>query len=286
MPFVKLDCGLLNSSLWVDRPARELFITALLMARPYFTTKAVPQISVNSLDNTGWLVPPGEYGLVEAAGCGIIVRAHMSEEEGREALIRLGEPDKDSRSDAFDGRRLVRIDGGYLVLNYMTYRDKDYTAATRSARYRAKKKSHAVTDASHGVTTRNVTHADAEAYAEAYAEGEGTIVTIGSPAPVAPTAPSIAAHSQGQNKPTLEQAIKYFVPTTSYREEEVREAYRQFEVNQREDGFWMWGHRPVGDWRAALEERMSSNCEKRKGNKPPTDALAASLRAISKLNTK
>jgi hypothetical protein len=34
MPFVKLDCGILDSSLWPDLYQREVFITALLMAHP------------------------------------------------------------------------------------------------------------------------------------------------------------------------------------------------------------------------------------------------------------
>jgi hypothetical protein len=33
MPFVKLDCEILKSSLWYERLQRELFITSLLMAR-------------------------------------------------------------------------------------------------------------------------------------------------------------------------------------------------------------------------------------------------------------
>jgi hypothetical protein len=34
----------------------------------------------------------------------------------------------------------VRVEGGYLVLNYMRYRDRDYTAASRAKRYRERLK--------------------------------------------------------------------------------------------------------------------------------------------------
>jgi len=145
MPFVKLDCGILNSTLWIDRLARELFITSLLMAAPYETLEPFEQIEIRSLDKTGWLVPPGWYGFVEAASPGILHRAGINRgdelyEPGLEALIRLGQPDPASRSHDFDGRRMVRVDGGFIILNYIAYREKDITAAVRSKRWRERRK--------------------------------------------------------------------------------------------------------------------------------------------------
>lgn len=140
MPYVKLDCGILNSTLWFERDARELFITALLMAEPFEVTEPTPQIEVNSLELTGWVVPPGWYGFVPAAGVGIINRAGMDAERGRVALELLGSPEASSRSPEFEGRRLVRVNGGYLVLNFLRYRDKDATAAERSRRWREREK--------------------------------------------------------------------------------------------------------------------------------------------------
>lgn len=180
MAFVKLDCGILNSTLWVEREARELFITALLMAQPHEVVAAKEQLEVRSLKETGFKVPPGWYGFVPAAGIGIINRAGVGLEEGLSALEKLGGVDPESRSAAFGGRRLVRIDGGYVVLNYMTYRERDYTAAERSKRYREKKLKDQALESSHrNVTTprvkvtgkeasrRDITHAEAEAEAEA-----------------------------------------------------------------------------------------------------------------------
>lgn len=140
MPFVKLDSGLLNSTLWVDKPARDVFVTCLLMAVPYELTEPEPQLHVDRLEETGWTVPPGWYGMVESAAAGILRNAIVERDEGLQALTKLGEPDPESRSADFEGRRLVRIDGGYLVLNFQKYRERDYGAADRMRRKRAREK--------------------------------------------------------------------------------------------------------------------------------------------------
>jgi hypothetical protein len=141
MPFVKLDCGMLNSTLWFERTARELFITSLLMAEPFEATEPLPQLEINSLNPTGWHVPPGWYGFIPAAGVGIIRRAQLEvTEETKAALVTLGEPEAGSRSQDFDGRRLVRVDGGFIVLNFIKYRDRDPSAAERMKRWRRRNK--------------------------------------------------------------------------------------------------------------------------------------------------
>jgi len=168
MAFVKLDCGILDSTLWVERECREIFITALLMARPMEYADPIPQIAVRQIEETGWSAPPGWYGYVEAAGPGIIRRAGVDLETGIASLEKLGSPDPESRSPEYEGRRMIRIDGGYLILNFDKYRQKDHTSAKRSRAYRERKASR-VTLASHTVTGRSVTQAEAEA--EAYKSG-------------------------------------------------------------------------------------------------------------------
>jgi hypothetical protein len=140
MPFVKMDCGILDSTLWVDLPACRVFETALLMAEPRELHEPTPQLAVRTLDLTGWSVPAGWYGFVAAAGVGILRRAIVNEEEGLAALERLGAPEPSSRSDAHDGRRLVRVSGGYIVLNFQVYRDKDHTSTERSRRFRERER--------------------------------------------------------------------------------------------------------------------------------------------------
>lgn len=167
MPFVKLDCGILDSTLWVDREAREIFITALLMADPVTFDEPVPEIELATTDFTGWSAPPGNYGFVHAASLGICNRAGVNVDVGLAALFRLSQPEPESRSRDFEGRRLIRVDGGFLVLNFARYREKDHTAAERAKRYRERqKKRHAVTTRSNAVTPRSVTQAEAEAEAD------------------------------------------------------------------------------------------------------------------------
>ena len=169
MAFVKLDCGILDSTLWVDREARELFITALLMAVPREIGEETPTLNVRDTERGPVTVPPGWYGFIPAAGPGIVRRAGLERESGMAALERLCEVDDESRTPDFDGRRMVRVDGGYILLNYNKYRQKDHTAAERSARYREKQK--AVTQQSASVTSRvtnrSVTQAEAEAEVKA-----------------------------------------------------------------------------------------------------------------------
>lgn len=145
MPFVKLDTGILDSTLWVERECREVFITALLLAEPIELASPVEQIAVRTLEKTGFVVPPGWYGFIRAAGVGILRRALVDIEQGMCALEKLGALDPESRSPDFGGRRLVRVDGGYLVLNYMKYRDRDYSAAERQHRLRLRRAIRAAT---------------------------------------------------------------------------------------------------------------------------------------------
>lgn len=163
MPFVKLDTGILNSTLWIDRDSREMFITALLMAEPREFVEPLVQLSVREIKETGFVAPADWYGYVPAAGVGIIGRAKLEIEPGLAALEKLGSPDIWSRSSRFEGRRLIRINGGFVVLNYMEYRDRDYTAAERQKRYRERQRNKQL----HRDVTpspRNITQAEAEAY--------------------------------------------------------------------------------------------------------------------------
>lgn len=139
MPYVKLDCGILDSTVWLDTNARSLFITALLMASPKEFLEPVETFDVDRNETTGWLAPAGWYGFIEAAGPGIIRRATLDQAPGLVALRSLCGCDPESRSPANDGRRLARVKGGYIVLNFIEYRDRDYTMAARAKRYRERK---------------------------------------------------------------------------------------------------------------------------------------------------
>jgi hypothetical protein len=161
MAFVKLDCGILDSTIWIDKEARDIFVTALLMAEPLELDCETPQLEVRTTKETGWIVPPGWYGMVRAAGIGIANRAGVDREAGLAALERIGSPEPDSRTPDFEGRRMVRISGGFIVLNYDRYRQRDYTGAERQRRFRERR------NALQDEVTRNITQAEGEAEGEA-----------------------------------------------------------------------------------------------------------------------
>jgi hypothetical protein len=140
VPFVKLDTGILDSTLWLQKDQRDIFITSLLMAMPREFDEEVPQLEVDTLTATGFVVPAGWYGFIPASGPGIVRRAMVDAKDGMEALRALGSPEPDSRSRDHEGRRMVRVDGGYIILNYMRFRDHDHTAADRMKRLRDRRK--------------------------------------------------------------------------------------------------------------------------------------------------
>src|SRR5208337_583220 len=128
-------------------------------------------------EKLGFTVPSGWYGIVRASSMGIIGRSRLDSGEISfkaimEELQHLTEPDPWSRSTEFEGRRMVRISGGFIILNYAKHREMDRTGAERQQKYRARKSrdSNAVTS----VTSRNgnvssrakVTQAEVEAEAE------------------------------------------------------------------------------------------------------------------------
>ena len=244
MPFVKLDCGILESSLWEALPDRHIFITALLMARPVTLTGPVPELATRSLEHTGWTVPPGEYGLVEAAGVGILRRAGVDKEPGLDALERLAAPDPESKSPEYEGRRLVRIDGGFIVLNFRRYRDKDHTNADRCRRWRQR---HAATRR----VTMSRTHVDMQAEAEAEEESQSVKLSLGGGGGSEPQKPDPEA-------PTGAGASRRFIPPS---EDEVRlhgekiglpEAQVSLFLAHYGANGWRVGKNPMRSWHSAM----------------------------------
>ncbi len=120
MPFVKLDCGIIHSSLWAeDSDTKICWITLLLLA-----------------DATGF---------VRAAASAIAREAGIPAEVARRALDLFQSPDDESRTPDNHGKRVEKVDGGYRVLNYEKYRERDYTNAERQKRWRESQKSNVTT---------------------------------------------------------------------------------------------------------------------------------------------
>jgi len=156
MPFVKLDAGILRSTIWYKRPAMEVFLTALLMAEPRELEQDTPTLKVDSLEADPFVIPKGWYGFAATSGPGIVKQSGILDEAaGLEALRQLSMPEVESRSQEFEGRRMVRINGGYIVLNYMRYRDYDHQAAERMRKLRRRRKSEPVTLGNEDVTAGN-----------------------------------------------------------------------------------------------------------------------------------
>ena len=224
MAFVKLDCGMLDSTIWFDRESREVFITALLMAEPRQFERQQPQFEVTSTEPTGWLVPTGWFGYVPASSEGIIRRCGIDKEAGMEALTKLGSPDPFSRTPDYEGRRLVRISGGFLVLNFMLYRDRDYTGAERQKRWRERKKISRVTPL-HNNDVTSVTQAEAEAEAEEYSKKE---------------------RKRGFVAPSIEE-VKLQAAKIGMSDIEAEKFFNHYESNG-----WKVGKNPMRSWHSSI----------------------------------
>jgi hypothetical protein len=65
-----------------------------------------------------------KHGVVEASVPGLAALSRVSEPAARMALATLSTPDPDSRSQLEDGRRIVAVDGGWLLVTHAKYRAK------------------------------------------------------------------------------------------------------------------------------------------------------------------
>ena len=61
-------------------------------------------------------------GVVEGSIPGLADMARLTVDEARAAIEILSAPDPDSRSKEAEGKRLVPIDGGWLLVNHAKYR--------------------------------------------------------------------------------------------------------------------------------------------------------------------
>jgi uncharacterized phage protein (TIGR02220 family) len=116
MPFVKLDCKIIYSSIWFENPeTKVVWITMLAMA-----------------DMSG-LVPATAPGIANTAGVPL--------DDTRKAIVILESSDPDSKNPKNDGRRIERVNGGYKILNYESYRSFNYSMnefAIEKRKYREK----------------------------------------------------------------------------------------------------------------------------------------------------
>ncbi len=96
--FTKLFASIIHSTVWREEMhVKVVWITMLAMA--------------------------DSIGRVEASLPGLADAARVSIPQTEEALARLAAPDQYSRTKDYEGRRIEEIDGGWLILNYLKYRE-------------------------------------------------------------------------------------------------------------------------------------------------------------------
>ena len=75
-------------------------------------------------------------GFVQVERPGMIRACNVTDEQFDDAIARLEGPDPASRTKANEGRRLLKVDGGWVVLNHQLYKDKDYSGKQDAVRQR------------------------------------------------------------------------------------------------------------------------------------------------------
>ena len=113
--YTKLFSTILASTIWRE-PAdvRVVWITMLAMA--------------------------DAQGRVDGSVPGLADLARVTLEQCQAALKCLSEPDFFSRTKEFEGRRIKEMDGGWLILNYLKYRESDSTDLRREQNREAQKR--------------------------------------------------------------------------------------------------------------------------------------------------
>jgi hypothetical protein len=117
--FVKIFGSILRSSVWdLDPQSCKLWVTLLAMA--------------------------DEHGFVKGTEGGVAALARLSREETRRALTLFEEPDIESQDQDYGGRRIEKVEGGWMVLNLPKYREirthKQLKDAERQKRKRSNDK--------------------------------------------------------------------------------------------------------------------------------------------------
>ena len=148
MSYVKLHQELFESTIWQESAiVRLAWITILLMAN--------------------------KEGEVMASIPGLANRVGCSVSEAEEAINKFLGPDKYSRTQDDEGRRLEVIEGGWAVLNHEKYRNKGSITdgkeqnRIRQQRFRDKQKRNAKSVTNNTHITDSPYIAEAEAYTEA-----------------------------------------------------------------------------------------------------------------------
>lgn len=98
-------------------------------------------------------------GYVAAAIPGLANIARVSVEDCEKAIIKLESPDKYSRTPTEEGRRIRKVEGGWIVINHFKYRNSlsnnNEAALSRERMRKMRERNNTVTLRNNSVTTRN-----------------------------------------------------------------------------------------------------------------------------------
>jgi len=103
MGYTKIDNGIFSSTLWWSADPQAFRVFFYMLA------------TIN------------RAGIWEGTLPGIAGQCRLSIEQTEEIIAYLEAPEKYSRSQEHEGRRIQKVDGGWKVLNYWKYRLKDYS---------------------------------------------------------------------------------------------------------------------------------------------------------------
>lgn len=146
--YVKLFTSILDSSIWAEDPeTRIVWIAMLAMA--------------------------DAEGFVRGVESALARRANVPLPACRKALRVLSEPDVESQNQDFGGRRIEAVEGGWLILNYLKYREIRDTDSRR-AQWREASKRHYQKRRSSQQSSAKPQQSSAQAEAEAEAEAGKT----------------------------------------------------------------------------------------------------------------
>ena len=140
--FTKLFQSIIHSTIWRAKPSLKiLWVTMLAMA--------------------------DREGVVESSLPGLADAARISLEDCEEGLNALSRPDQHSRTQDFEGRRIMPADGGWVILNYIKYRETRSDEETRAKTRERVRRFRDKTARNASVTPCNASNAIADAEAEA-----------------------------------------------------------------------------------------------------------------------
>ena len=217
MSYAKLFSSITESSLWSeDKDVRLLFVSMLARA--------------------------DAMGFIEAALPGLARLSNLSVQETEAAIMKLESPDRHSKdlevNPDNEGRRVIKVPGGWMIINYESYRERRNEEDRREymrdymKRYRA---GH-VNNGKHFV---NSVSRGKPPLAQAEAEAEAELLPPIVPRTSSASPPRGVVEGNSTKLPTTEQsrrvaAIMHRKPTTPWQDNEVR-AYKKIGLIPEDD---------------------------------------------------